>query len=154
MTEVASVFIDEPVALHIAFQVVLVTMLRFNQLLRQRGLLSTPDNERELARICGVEIYSLFLMFSIRSRSSGVRRLLEPALVRVMPAVRAIKLDRTGKQFHITSFAIRRPRMNIKVHAPICDMNVLDSLIHFAICHSIETTTARKRSLNTPFGNL
>ena len=47
VTEVASFFIDEPVALHIAFQVVLVTMLRFNQLLRQRGLLSTPDNERE-----------------------------------------------------------------------------------------------------------
>ena len=46
MTEVASFSIDEPVALHIAFQVVLVTMLQFNQLLRQRGLLSTPDNVR------------------------------------------------------------------------------------------------------------
>jgi hypothetical protein len=47
VTEVANFSIEEPVALHIAFQVVLVTMLRFNQLLWQRGLLSTPDNERE-----------------------------------------------------------------------------------------------------------
>ncbi len=146
--------VNQPVTLHITSHVVLVTVFGFANLLGQSRLLTTPHGKTKTAGIFSVEINAFLFMLPVCSSCSGIRRRLLTALVSVVTAVRAIKLNATGKHFHIASFAIRWPCMNIEVDTPTCNVKILNFLIHFCVCHVRKATAAREDRSTTPFRDL